>query len=100
MKDFIEFIRTRGVVGFAVGFIVGKAVSDLIGSFVTDIVNPLVGLATGSLGDLSAMSLQIFSASVNYGKFISALITFFILVGVVYMFSKVLRLEKLDKPKS
>jgi len=99
MKKFIEFIRTRGVIGFAVGFIVGRAVSDLVSSFVNDIVNPVVGIITGGIGDLSEKSFQIFSASINYGKFATGLINFLIIVFVVYIIFKVLKLEKLDMPK-
>ncbi len=99
MKGFIDFIRTRGIVGFAVGFILGKAISDLVGSLVTDIINPLIGLATGHLGDLNSMALHIFSASVNYGKFINVLLNFIILAFVVYFVFKVLKIERLDKPK-
>lgn len=98
MRNFIHFIRSRGIVGFAVGFILGRAVSDLIGSLVSDIINPVIGLATGSFGDLSDLSIHIFSASINYGKFISVAINFFILAIVVYIGAKILRLEKLDKP--
>ena len=99
MKNFIEFIRVQGVVGLAVGFVFGRAISDLVASFVNDIVNPFVGLALGSFGDLSQMSFHIWSASVNYGKFIMLLINFVIVALVVYFTVKKLRLDRLDKPK-
>lgn len=97
MKGFIGFIRQRGVIGFAVGFILGKATSDLIGSFVNDIINPLIGIVTGNFKDLSKMSFQVGSAIVNYGNFLVLLINFIILALVVYVLFKVLRLEKLDE---
>lgn len=99
MRDFVDFLRTRGVVGFAVGFIVGKAISDLIGSLVTDIINPIIGILVGSFGNLSDLSVHIFSASINYGKFLNFLIDFLILAFIVYFGSKILKLEKWDKPK-
>ena len=34
MKGFLEFVRTQGVVGLAVGFILGGAVSNVVKSFV------------------------------------------------------------------
>jgi large conductance mechanosensitive channel len=97
MKGFIEFMRSRGVVGFAVGFILGKAVSDLIGSLVTDIVNPIIGIATGTFGNLTDLSVHVYSASINYGKFINLAINFVVMALVVYLVVKVLKLEKLDK---
>lgn len=97
--DFFDFIRTQGVVGFAIGFILGRAVSDLVASLVNDIINPFIGLLTGRLGDLSQMTLQISTATISYGKFLSLIINFIILAAIVYFIFKQLKIEKLDKPK-
>ena len=97
MRNFINFIRSRGIVGFGVGFILGKATSDLIGSFVNDIINPTIGLLTGNFTDLSKMSVHVGSASLNYGNFIVNSINFIVLAVVVYLIAKVLKFEKLDK---
>ena len=99
MKGFIDFIRTQGVVGLAVGFILGKAVSDVVASIVTDLVNPIIGIVLGRFGDLTALSLHVLSANITYGKFISILINFAIISFVVYFGVKKLGLDKLDKPK-
>jgi large conductance mechanosensitive channel len=99
MKGFIDFIRTQGVVGLAVGFILGKAVSDVVASIVTDLVNPIIGIVLGRFGDLTALSLHVLSANITYGKFISILINFAIISLVVYFGVKKLGLDKLDKPK-
>lgn len=96
-KDFVAFIRSRGVVGFAVGFILGKAVSDLVGSFVNDILNPIIGLALSRFSELSDAAVHIGGSSIAYGKFLSLVINFILLALVVYVGAKVLRLEKLDK---
>ena len=99
MKNFIDFIRTQGVVGLAVGFVLGKAVSDVVASIVNDLINPIIGIALGQFGDLSALSLHILSANITYGKFISIIINFIIISAVVYWGVKKLRLDQLDKPK-
>lgn len=95
--NFIGFIRSRGIMGFAVGFILGKATSDLIGSFVNDIVNPLLGIITGNFKDLTKMAITVGSASINYGNFLVLLINFLVLTLVVYVIFKGLRLERLDQ---
>ncbi len=100
MKNFIEFIRTQGVVGLAVGFILGKAVSDVVASIVNDLINPVIGIALGKFGDLSALSIHILSANITYGKFISIVINFFIVAFVVYFGVKKLGLDKIDRPKA
>ncbi|MDO8430510.1 MAG: MscL family protein [Candidatus Taylorbacteria bacterium] len=99
MKGFIEFIRTQGVIGLAVGFILGKAISDLVGSIVKDLINPIIGIALGRFGDLTTLEINILSAHITYGNFISLLINFVIVALVVYFGIKKLGLDKLDKPK-
>lgn len=98
MRNFINFLRERGISGFAVGFILGKATSDLIGSFVNDIINPFIGIVTGNFQDLSKMSFAVGSATIKYGNFIVLLINFVILALTVYVIFKVLRLDRLDRP--
>jgi large conductance mechanosensitive channel len=97
IKDFINFVRSRGIIGFAVGFIMGKAISDLVGSLVYDILNPVIGLLIGTFGNLSDLSINIFSASIRYGKFLNLVLNFIIIALVVYLGIKIFRLEKLDK---
>ena len=91
MKGFMQFIREQGVLGLAVGFILGGAIAKLVTSIVTDLINPLIGLLLGSFGDLSSAYVQIGSAKLMWGPFISALIDFIIVALVVYFGVKLLR---------
>lgn len=95
---FVEFIRTQGVVGLAVGFILGGAVSKLVSSIVENIINPLVGLALGRV-DLADKMTVIGDAAIKWGAVISTFIDFVIIAAVVYWGIKGLGLDKLDKPK-
>lgn len=99
MKGFIEFIRDKGVVGLAVGFILGGAVSKLVASFVGDIVNPILGIILGLTKGLETASLKFGPAKVMYGHFISVLIDFIIVAFVVYFGVKIFRLDRLEKKK-
>lgn len=99
MKGFIEFIRERGVVGFAVGFILGGAVTKVVSSLVTDIINPVLGIVLSSTKSLESMYFQIAGAKILWGHFISILIDFIIVSFVVYTIFKVMGLEKIDKKK-
>lgn len=100
LQGFLDFIRERGVVGLAVGFILGGAVSKVVASLVNDIINPLLGLILGATGGLETASFKLFSADVMYGRFISVLIDFVVIALVVYYGVKLLKLDKLDKKKS
>lgn len=98
MKGFVDFIREQGVVGLAVGFILGGAVSKVVASLVADIINPVLGIVLGA-ADLSSMSLKLGPAEIMFGSFVSVLIDFLVIAGVVYFGVKGLGLDKLDKKK-
>ena len=95
LDGFLDFIRERGVAGFAIGFIFGGAAQTLVKALMDDIVSPLAGLFLGHVGSLTAYQIGAF----KIGDFISALVNFIILCFVIYFLFKLLRLEKLDKPK-
>ena len=94
VAGFIEFIRERGVMGLAIGFVLGSAVQKVVTAFVNDIVNPLIGFFTG-YADFSKFAVGPFLV----GDFLTVLIDFLILALIVYLIFKMLRLERLDKPK-
>ncbi|OGG50254.1 hypothetical protein A2763_04735 [Candidatus Kaiserbacteria bacterium RIFCSPHIGHO2_01_FULL_54_36] len=95
VAGFVDFMRDRGVAGFAIGFILGGAAQKLVQAFMDDIINPLIGLFPGALNNLSEYAIRGFKV----GDFALALINFLILCLVIYLTFKLLRLEKLDKPK-
>lgn len=97
MKGFIEFVRTQGVVGLAVGFILGKAVSDLVASLIDNIINPILGLLLNQAKGLTEATFMLGAATVKYGALINSLINFLVIGLVVYFGVKKLGLDKLDK---
>lgn len=106
IKGFIEFIRTQGVVGLAVGLVLGTAVSVLVKSLVDNVVMPPVGLLLGSADGLKGLSWTIGEnqagdpAVLQYGIFLNDMINFLIIALVVYLVFNMLGLTKLDKKKS
>jgi large conductance mechanosensitive channel len=103
-QGFINFIREQGVVGIGVGFVVGTSAAVLIKSVVTNLVNPLIGVVMGG-ADLSSKVICLSTKSgicrnsLNYGQVISDILSFILILAVVYFVIKSLRLEKLDKEK-
>ena len=95
VTGFVEFVRERGVVGLAIGFVLGGAVQKTVTAFVTDIVNPFFSLFTGSADNFARFAVGPFAI----GDFVSVLIDFLILATVVYFVFKGFRLDKLDKLK-
>ena len=102
LKGFIDFIRSQGVVGLAIGFILGGAVSKIVSSLVTDVITPLITAFAGLFGnvnDLKTAVWQVGSASILWGSFVSNLIDFVIIALVVYYGFRLLGIEKLDAKK-
>ncbi|MEX0690167.1 MAG: MscL family protein [Candidatus Paceibacterota bacterium] len=99
MKGFIEFIRERGVIGLAIGFMMGGAVSKLVASFVGDIINPVISGLFKDIDSLADSSFSIGSAEILWGNFAVVLVDFVIIALVIYFIFRGLGLEKLDKKK-
>ncbi|MFZ2048831.1 MAG: MscL family protein [Minisyncoccia bacterium] len=97
MKDFIDFIRTQGVVGLAIGFILGGAVSKTVSAIVNDLVNPIISIILNRFGDLKLMSSSIRGVNIMWGDLIGNLIDLVVISAVVYYGVKLLKIEKLDK---
>lgn len=99
MKEFISFIREKGVVGLAVGIILGGAVTKLVTSIVDNLINPLIGFVTGRAGDLSSLMYNIPSTNIifRWGSLVSSLIDFFAVIFVVYFIFVKSPINKLDK---
>lgn len=98
-SGFMGFIREQGVVGLSVGFILGGAVSGLSKSLVNDIISPLLSVLLGDLENLESAVLEIGEAQITWGSFVTNMIDFVVIAGVVYFVVKGLRLDKLDKKK-
>jgi large conductance mechanosensitive channel len=100
LQGFLDFVRTQGVVGLAVGFILGGAVSTVVKSLVDDIINPILGILLNQAKGLTDMAIKIGEAQIKVGNFINILINFAVISAVVYFGVKILKLDRLDKPKS
>lgn len=93
MKKFFEefkaFIRRGNVMDMAVGVIIGGAFSGIVTSLVDDIINPVLGIFGGINFDQLSLKLS-GDASLNYGKFITAVINFLIMALIVFVIVKTL----------
>jgi large conductance mechanosensitive channel len=97
MKDFLDFVRSQGAVGLAVGFILGGAVSDLVKSLIDNIINPLLGILLNQAQGLAQASFLFLGATIKYGALINTIINFCVVALVVYLGVKKLGLDKIDK---
>lgn len=86
-NEFKEFISRGNVIDMAVGIVVGGAFTSIVNSLVNDILTPVINMLTGK-ADVSDLSVQIGSATLNYGLFLQAIINFLIIAVAVFALVK------------
>lgn len=100
-KEFKKFIARGNVMDMAVGIIMGAAFTAIVKSMVDDLIMPVVGLFTGGV-DFSNKFINLTNegyatleaaekagaATLNYGMFLNAVISFLIVAWVVFMLVK------------
>lgn len=105
LRGFVDFIRTQGVVGLAVGLVLGGAISVLVKSLVDNVVMPPLGLVLGSAEGLKGLALTIGKTgagqvvTLHYGIFLNDFINFMVIALVVYFVVKLLKFDQFDKKK-
>lgn len=98
LKEFKTFVARGNVLDLAVGIVVGAAFTSVVNSFVNDILMPPIGLITSGVDftelyiNLSgeeyaslAEATEAGAATLNYGAFISAVISFLIVASAVFL---------------
>ena len=101
IAEFKEFALQGNLFDMAVGVLIGGVFKDLVGSFTDNIIMPIIGIFTGGL-DFSQWKIALPSLFeridpetgekivpyLNYGNFISSIITFLILAWVIFLMIK------------
>ena len=82
-NEFKEFINRGNVMDLAVAVIIGGAFTGIVTSLTTDIINPLITVIAGG-GANSISGLVIPGTGIDFGKFISAVINFIMILMVVF----------------
>ncbi len=102
LQEFKEFAIRGNVVDMGVGIVIGAAFTSIVTSFVEDLINPIIGLFTGGI-DFSNLFINLSgqefgsvaaakaagAATLNYGMFLNAVISFLIVAWVLFLIVKV-----------
>lgn len=105
LAGFLNFIRTQGAIGLAIGIVLGGAVGVMVKSLIDNIVMPPIGLLLGSADGIKGLSFTLGKAAdgsqsvLHYGVFLNDLINFIIIALVVYLFVVTIKIDKWDKKK-
>lgn len=87
-KEFKKFISRGSVMDMAVGIIMGAAFTAIVNSLVSDVVMPIIALCTGGIDFESWVIPLVGNNSISIGKFINAVISFFLIALVMFFLIK------------
>ena len=114
LQEFKDFAVKGNMFDMAIGVIIGAVFKDLVNSFTNNIIMPIISIFTGSI-DFSSWKITLPSIfgdkidpetgavvanTLNFGDFLSSVISFLILAFVIFMMVKgVNKLRELGKKK-
>ena len=100
-NEFKAFISRGNVMDMAVGIIIGGAFTSIVSSLVEDIITPILGLFGGMNFDKLSWNI-LGEVTLNYGKFLTAIINFlimaFVLFCIVKAMNKLMEMGKHEEP--
>jgi large conductance mechanosensitive channel len=84
-KEFREFAMRGSVLDMAVGIIIGAAFGAIVSSLVADVLMPPIGLLLGKVDFANLVIRLSDTVTINYGRFINAVISFLIVAFSLFM---------------
>ena len=112
LKEFREFAMRGSMLDMAIGIVLGAAFGTIVSSLVNDILMPPIGLALGGV-DFSNLFITLSggeylslveaqeagAATINYGLFINAIISFVIVAFALFLLVRQINRMKREAPK-
>jgi large conductance mechanosensitive channel len=95
-EEFIQFIRSFGIVGVAIGIVMGNAVAKIVTAVVEGLVMPLLEVVLPGPKWQEAV-LHLGKVNIKIGLIIAAFIDFFAIAIVVFFMVKYIL--KVEEPK-
>jgi len=85
--SFSDFISDKNIITTAIGLIVALEVKQLTHNVTSTIISPIINKIVGH-GGLNDISITIFDTKFELGSIITTLISFFIVMYIVYLVVK------------
>jgi large conductance mechanosensitive channel len=81
-KEFRDFLLRGNVIDLAVAVVIGAAFGAVVTSFTGDVLTPLLGIF--GTPDFATLAFTVGKATVKYGLFLNALITFVLVAAAIF----------------
>ena len=94
LQEFKTFAVRGNVVDMAVGIVIGAAFGKIVSSFVADVIMPPIGFLIGGIDfgnlvvTLKQATEKTAAVTLNYGKFVQAIIDFVIIAFAIFLVVK------------
>jgi len=85
-QEFMDFMKKQNVIAVALGLVTGFAAKTLIDALVADLITPIYQPYVGFLDPTTA--IEIGASKFMIGHFIQALISFIVILIVVFIIGK------------
>ncbi|HEX8227307.1 MAG TPA: MscL family protein [Candidatus Saccharimonadales bacterium] len=99
VHGFFDFLREHAIVGLAVGFIIGAQAQTVVKQLVSSFIDPAINVAIGG-AKLSERKFWVGKEHFDWGAMVYSLLNLIVVLATIYILIKVLKLDKLDKPKT
>lgn len=101
VSGFLNFLRENAIVGLAIGFVVGQQAQGVIKQLITSFIDPSFQLIFGKKLSERTFTLHFGEhyAEFGWGGMVYVLLNLIFVLATIYILIKVLKLDKLDKPK-
>ena len=86
-QEFKQFAMRGNVIDLAVGVVIGSAFTAIVTSLVGDLITPVIGMLLGGV-HIEGLVLQVGEAQLAYGKFLQAVLNFFIVALCLFSLVK------------
>jgi large conductance mechanosensitive channel len=94
LKDFRDFVMRGNVLDLAVAVVIGVAFNAVVSSLVNDVLMQVIAAVVGK-PDFNALTFTIGDGVIFYGKFLTALVNFFIIAATLFVIIR--SFEELEK---
>ena len=84
LREFRQFLLRGNVIDLAVAVVIGVAFTAIVNSLINDVIMPIIGLLVGGI-DFTSLSVTAGSAVIAYGKFLQAIVNFFLVGFVLFL---------------
>lgn len=98
INEFRAFISRGNVMDMAVGVIIGGAFSNIVTSLTEDLISPILGVFGGMNFDKLSVNI-LGEVTLNYGKFITAVVNFLIMALVIFSIVKLMNAMEAEAAK-